>query len=84
MIIGNIYNFQLWLFQELCQVIEYIKVYVMVEMLKGKYDIEGNCLFYFILEDMIELYEVCCVEYYVCYFDIQIVLKGQEGMIFSM
>lgn len=42
MIIGNIYNFQLWLFQELCQVIEYIKVYVMVEMLKGKYDIEGN------------------------------------------
>lgn len=42
----------------------------MVEMLKGKYDIEGNCLFYFILEDMIELYEVCCVEYYVCYFDI--------------
>lgn len=42
MIIGNIYNFQLWLFQELRQVIEYIKVYVMVEMLKGKYDIEGN------------------------------------------
>lgn len=83
MIIGNIYNFQSWLFQELRQAIEYIKAYVTVETLKGKYDIEGNRLFYFISEDMIESYEVRRAEYYVRYFDIQIVLRGQEGMIFS-
>lgn len=58
----------------LWQVIEYVNVYVMVMIVSGKYDIDGDRLFYMIFENMMELGELCSVEYYVCYFDIQIVL----------
>lgn len=84
MIIGNIYYLQLWLFVVLCEVIEYVIVQVSEVMLLGKYVIDGDNLFYLIFEDIIELQVVCCVEYYVCYFDIQIVFCGSEGMIFSI
>ena len=67
MIIGNIHNLQPWLPQELRQAIEHIKAHVTAETPKGKHDIEGNRQFYLISEDI----------------DIQIVLKGQEGMTFS-
>ncbi|MDF8412160.1 YhcH/YjgK/YiaL family protein, partial [Escherichia coli] len=80
MIIGNIHNLQPWLPQELRQAIEHIKAHVTVETPKGKHDIEGNRLFYLISEDMTEPYEARRAEYHARYLDIQIVLKGQEGM----
>ena len=83
MIIGNIHNLQPWLPQELRQAIEHIKAHVTVETPKGKHDIEGNRLFYLISEDMTEPYEARRAEYHARYLDIQIVLKGQEGMTFS-
>lgn len=83
MIIGNIHNLQPWLPQELRQAIEHIKAHVTAETPKGKHDIEGNRLFYLISEDMTEPYEARRAEYHARYLDIQIVLKGQEGMTFS-
>lgn len=83
MIIGNIHNLQPWLPQELRQAIEHIKANVTAETPKGKHDIEGNRLFYLISEDMTEPYEARRAEYHARYLDIQIVLKGQEGMTFS-
>lgn len=83
MIIGNIHNLQPWLPQELRQAIEHIKAHVTPETPKGKHDIEGNRLFYLISEDMTEPYEARRAEYHARYLDIQIVLRGQEGMTFS-
>lgn len=83
MIIGNIHNLQPWLPQELRQAIEHIKAHVTAETPKCKHDIEGNRLFYLISEDMTEPYEARRAEYHARYLDIQIVLKGQEGMTFS-
>lgn len=83
MIIGNIHNLQQWLPEELRQAIEHIKAHVTAETPKGKHDIEGNRLFYLISEDMTEPYEARRAEYHARYLDIQIVLKGQEGMTFS-
>ncbi|EER2190342.1 YhcH/YjgK/YiaL family protein [Escherichia coli] len=80
MIIGNIHNLQPWLPQELRQAIEHIKAHVTPETPKGKHDIEGNRLFYLISEDMTEPYEARRAEYHARYLDIQIVLKGQEGV----
>lgn len=69
--------------RELRQAIEHIKAHVTAETPKGKHDIEGNRLFYLISEDMTEPYEARRAEYHARYLDIQIVLKGQEGMTFS-
>ncbi len=68
---------------ELRRAIEHIKAHVTAETPKGKHDIEGNRLFYLISEDMTEPYEARRAEYHARYLDIQIVLKGQEGMTFS-
>src|SRR5690606_26295187 len=51
---------------------------------KGKHDIDGSRLFYLISEDMTEPHEKRRAEYHARYLDIQIVLKGQEGMTFSV
>lgn len=47
-----------------------MKSYIIVEMLLGKYDIDGNNLFVLIFNDSIDYLENCCVEYYVKYLDI--------------
>ncbi|EGO8359395.1 YhcH/YjgK/YiaL family protein [Escherichia coli] len=83
MIAGNIHNLQSWLPQELRQAIEHIKEHVTDETAKGKHDIDGDRLFYLISEDMTEPFEQRRAEYHARYLDIQIVLKGQEGMTFS-
>ena len=77
MIVGNIHHLQSWLPEELRQAIEYIKANVTETTEKGKHEIDGSRLFYLISEDMTE-------PYHARYLDIQIVLKGQEGMTFSV
>lgn len=83
MIIGNIHHLQSWLPAELRQAIEYVKANVTDETATGKHDIEGNRVFFLIAEDMTEPFAQRRAEYHARYLDIQIVLKGQEGMTFS-
>lgn len=83
MIVGNIHHLQSRLPQELREAIEHIKAHVSETTEKGKHDIDGNRLFYLISEDMTEPFEKRRAEYHARYLDIQIVLKGQEGMTFS-
>ncbi|CBG90037.1 YhcH/YjgK/YiaL family protein [Citrobacter rodentium] len=83
MIVGNIHHLQSWLPEELREAIEYIKANVTEATEKGKHDIDGNRLFYLISEDTTEPFEQRRAEYHARYLDIQIVLKGQEGMTFS-
>lgn len=83
MIIGNIHHLQSWLPEELRKAIEHIKANVTEATEKGKHDIDGSRLFYLISEDMTEPFEKRRAEYHARYLDIQIVLKGQEGMTFS-
>lgn len=83
MIVGSIHHLQSWLPQELREAIEHIKAHVSETTEKGKHDIDGNRLFYLISEDMTEPFEKRRAEYHARYLDIQIVLKGQEGMTFS-
>lgn len=84
MIVGNIHHLQAWLPEELRQAIEYIKANVTETTEKGKHDIDGSRLFYLISEDMTEPFEKRRAEFHARYLDIQIVLKGQEGMAFSV
>ena len=84
MIVRNIHHLQSWLPEELRQAIEYIKANVTEATEKGKHEIDGSRLFYLISEDMTEPFEKRRAEYHARYLDIQIVLKGQEGMTFSV
>ncbi|EGT4253884.1 YhcH/YjgK/YiaL family protein [Citrobacter amalonaticus] len=84
MIVGNIHHLQSWLPEELRQAIEYIKANVTETTEKGKHEIDGSRLFFLISEDMTEPFEKRRAEYHARYLDIQIVLKGQEGMTFSV
>lgn len=83
MIAGNIHHLHSWLPQELRQAIEHIKAHVTEATPLGKHDIDGNRLFYLISEDTTEPFADRRAEYHAKYLDIQIVLKGQEGMTFS-
>ena len=83
MIVGNIHNLDAWLPEELRQAIEHIKAHVTDATEKGKHDIDGDRLFYLIAEDMTEPFAQRRAEYHERYLDIQILLKGQEGMTFS-
>ena len=83
MIVGNIHHLQSWLPEELREAIEYIKSHVSDETAKGKHAIDVDRLFYLISEDTTEPGELRRAEYHARYLDIQIVLKGQEGMTFS-
>ncbi|MGL4723295.1 MAG: YhcH/YjgK/YiaL family protein [Scandinavium sp.] len=83
MIAGNIHHLHSWLPQELRQAIEHIKAHVTEATPLGKHDIDGNRLFYLISEDTTEPFADRRAEYHAKYLDIQIILKGQEGMTFS-
>ncbi|WP_336220551.1 YhcH/YjgK/YiaL family protein [Citrobacter amalonaticus] len=84
MIVGNIHQLQSWLPEELRQAIEYVKANVTEQTEKGRHDIDGSRLFYLISEDMTEPFDKRRAEFHARYLDIQIVLKGQEGMTFSV
>ncbi len=83
MIVGNIHHLQSWLPQELHQAIEHIKAHVTDATPIGKHDIDGSRLFFLVSEDMTQPFAERRAEYHARYLDIQIVLKGQEGMTFS-
>ncbi len=83
MIIGNIWNLQAWLPAQLRQAIDYVKDHVNDTTPVGKYEIDGNRLFYMVSEDMTEPFAARRAEYHARCLDIQIILKGQEGMTFS-
>ncbi|ALR75207.1 YhcH/YjgK/YiaL family protein [[Enterobacter] lignolyticus] len=83
MIVGNIHHLQPWLAQELRQAIDHIKAHVTDATPLGKHDIDGSRVFYLISEDTTEPFAQRRAEYHARYLDIQIVLKGQEGMTFS-
>ncbi len=83
MIIGNIHNLQPWLPDALRQAIEYVKAHVTDETPAGKYEIDGNRLFYMVSDDMTEPFADRKAEYHARCLDIQIVLNGKEGMTFS-
>jgi len=83
MIAGNIHHLHSWLPSELRQAIEHVKAHVTDATPLGKHDIDGNRLFYLISEDSTEPFADRRAEYHAKYLDIQIVLKGQEGMTFS-
>lgn len=83
MITGNIHNLQSWLPQELAEAIEYVKQHVNDATPTGRHDIDGSRLFFLLSEDMTEPFAKRRAEYHARYLDIQIVLKGQEGMTYS-
>lgn len=83
MIIGNIHHLQSWLPDALRQAIEHVKAHVNEATPLGKHDIDGNNLFYLVSEDSTEPQAERRAEYHARYLDIQIVLRGQEGMTFS-
>lgn len=82
MIVGNIEYLEAWLPTALRQAIEHIKAHVAATTASGKYEIDGDRLFYMISENMTEPGESRSAEYHARYLDIQIVLQGQEGMAF--
>lgn len=83
MIIGNIHHLQSWLPDALRQAIEHVKAHVSESTPLGKHDIDGDKMFYLISEDSTEPQAERRAEYHARYLDIQIVLRGQEGMTFS-
>ncbi|MGU3415682.1 YhcH/YjgK/YiaL family protein [Enterobacteriaceae bacterium C34A] len=83
MIAGNIHHLYDWLPLELREAIEHVKAHVTDATPLGKHDIDGNRLFYLISEDSTEPFADRRAEYHAKYLDIQIILKGQEGMTFS-
>ena len=83
MIIGNIHALQDWLPVELRQAIEHVKAHVTPETPVGKHDIDGNNIFMLVSEDSTEPLAARKAEYHARYLDIQIVMRGQEGMVFS-
>lgn len=83
MFVGHIHHLQAWLPDALRQAIEHVKAHVSEETPPGKYDIDGNNVFYMISEDTTEPLVARLAEYHARYLDIQIVLRGQEAMTFS-
>ena len=83
MIIGNIHHLQPWLPAALREAIEQVIAQVSEATPLGKHAIDGDNLFYLISEDTTEPQAARRAEYHARYLDIQIVLRGSEGMTFS-
>ncbi|EOU9528851.1 YhcH/YjgK/YiaL family protein [Cronobacter dublinensis] len=83
MIIGNIHALGAWLPAPFREAIELVKQQVTAQTAPGKYDLDGNRLFFLLSEDSTEPLADRRAEYHARYLDIQIVLAGREGMTFS-
>lgn len=83
MIVGNIHTPMPWLPAPLRQAVDEVKRRVTDQMPVGRYDIDGDQLFFLVSEDMSERRELLQAEFHQRYLDIQIVLQGREGMVFS-
>lgn len=85
MITGNIHHLDLvpYLPAKLKEAIEYVKKNITQDTPLGKHDIDGDKVFVLISNDSTNELEKRRAEYHESYLDIQIVLKGKEGMVFS-
>ncbi|MDR0807050.1 MAG: YhcH/YjgK/YiaL family protein [Enterobacteriaceae bacterium] len=85
MITGNIHHLDLvpYLPAKLKDAIEYIKKNINQDTELGRHDIDGDNVFVLISNDCTNTIDVRRAEYHARYLDIQIVLKGKEGMVFS-
>ncbi|ELY5889234.1 YhcH/YjgK/YiaL family protein [Cronobacter sakazakii] len=83
MIIGNIHALGEWLPAPFREAIEQVKQQVTPQTAPGKYELDGNRLFFLLSQDMTEPLAGRRAEYHARYLDIQIVLAGREGMTFS-
>ncbi|HAU5430182.1 YhcH/YjgK/YiaL family protein [Cronobacter malonaticus] len=83
MIIGNIHALGEWLPAPFREAIEQVKQQITPQTAPGKYELDGNRLFFLLSEDTTEPLSDRRAEYHARYLDIQIVLAGREGMTFS-
>lgn len=85
MIIGNIEHLELtpYLPQKLKGAIEYIKDNVNSNTPVGKYEIDGENIFFMVSENSSRFIDKVDPEYHNRYIDVQIVLEGSEGMAVS-
>ncbi|WP_392553026.1 YhcH/YjgK/YiaL family protein [Orbus wheelerorum] len=85
MIIGNIEHLNLvpYLPAKLQHAIEYIRDNVNSNTPTGKYEIEGEKVFFMVSENIPRQRQDANPEYHKKYIDIQIVLEGEEGMAIS-
>ncbi|RKS86966.1 biofilm protein TabA [Orbus hercynius] len=82
MIIGNIEYLELvpYLPAKIKQAIEYVRDNVNGNTPTGKYEIDGDKVFFMVSENVPRLASNADPEYHQRYLDVQIVLEGQEGM----
>lgn len=85
MIIGNINHLGLvpYLPTKIKQSIEYIKDNVNSNTPIGRYDIDGDNIFFMVSDSVSRYISDANPEYHKKYIDVQIVLDGQEGMAVS-
>lgn len=85
MIIGNIEHLNLipYLPTKLKEAIETVKQQVNDNTINGRYQIDGDNIFYMVSQTLSRTQEEGKYEYHAKYIDIQIVLSGQEGMAVS-
>lgn len=85
MIIGNINHLDLipYLPTKITQVIKYIKDNVNANTPIGRYDVEGDNLFFMLSESPTRDIQDAYPEYHKKYLDVQIVLSGPEGIAIS-
>lgn len=83
MLTGNINVLRPWLAKELREAIEWVKQNITDATPIGKHDIDGNRLFCLVSEDSTQPIHERRAEYHARYLDIQIVVRGVEGMTFS-
>ncbi|MWP46162.1 YhcH/YjgK/YiaL family protein [Gilliamella sp. Pas-s27] len=82
MILGNINHLRLvpYLPSKIKQSIEYIKDNVNINTPVGRYDIDGDNMFFMVSDSQSRYIDEANPEYHEKYIDVQIVLDGQEGM----
>jgi biofilm protein TabA len=83
MLTGNINVLRPWLQADLREAIEWVKQNITDATPLGKHDIDGNRLFCLVSEDSTQPIAERRAEYHARYLDIQIVMRGTEGMTFS-
>lgn len=86
MIMGNIYHLELlpYLPKKLHDAIEYVKKNIINDnTLLGMHEIDGKHVFAIVSNNKTDFYENKQAEFHRKYLDIQIVIKGTEGMVFS-
>lgn len=85
MIIGNIEHLELvpYLPAKLKHAIEYVRDNVNSNTPLGRYEIDGDKIFFMVSDNSLRLINEAQPEFHQRYIDIQIVLQGAEGMAFS-